>query len=981
MYPTYRFNYPRPKYSFDLRPYYDITEGDPDEVIVNNGTVTAALAPNGLHNGYLPSALRRITAPPFTLGDNIGPTFCAWGYDDDGFHMIKNEEYMLDFSLKGIKAHVDTIQFDGSINKSWAVDVEYNALPEKRVIIVTFTYQNKSSMGKGLKIAGYLKNPQITCSYDWYQYTPETGNVDANYCQRTGYGAIETVSTDKKASLIFGFDKDIHSYSVTVDDELELWKSTGSFSGSSGVADVHAHNQYLSHSFGIVAPGEKVSLSMIMSIADTVENARADFLDALYNKGLRLEEAEDYWNQKWEHTGFRINTPDEKINRMSEIAMMNGILGHDPVNGAWITSCGRAFRGVTFVWDQYYSGYGLLTSGTRPMVRKVLADTLSMDLTANNFYQITDRKRLGYHYAYQHYAITNLIYKYVALTGDLEFLNYKLDNGLTVIENLSAQACYIVYGIDFDFGAAWELLECLNKYIGDIPDLTANTCWMAEKIKAMALAAGREDIAQKMDPIRDKAYLKLQSLWDPDKKWFKTFQGEFTYTGQVFLSILSGVLRRDQIEGLMSRVDDFIGPNGVKALASYDTEFEENSRGDFNGAASYSGTCGEYADILNFVGDKKRLFNLIKGISNWWQWRPFQPQGIDSETGAAAGLIANEGTNNCASVYMSMVPMHLIGLRPSIGGIDINECYPDEWINSAGNACFNGVQYSAMVSLPCRGHIYTYYVDKPKAYGFTYSYASIYSADGSFLTDWHAKRLPNINSDAVFILHFDSCKPAMEVNDIVTRVIDASKGHFMLENRYTDICFTLSNADKAESTIRFKGAPEGRYNIYKNGRRLYKTVSAGPDGNFELEHIPENDKDHYLISLIPKGKQDLAYKKAVLAETCQGNGFKADNVVDGNDETFWLSEVTQLPHWIKLDLGGIYAVSRVDICWGDKYAEDYKVQLSADGCNWKAVALIIDNCSAGLRSHTFEPVNARYVRIVSTNRKFTSMAICSINVY
>ena len=35
-YPTYRFAYPRPAYSLDVRPVYPITDGDPDEAIVTN---------------------------------------------------------------------------------------------------------------------------------------------------------------------------------------------------------------------------------------------------------------------------------------------------------------------------------------------------------------------------------------------------------------------------------------------------------------------------------------------------------------------------------------------------------------------------------------------------------------------------------------------------------------------------------------------------------------------------------------------------------------------------------------------------------------------------------------------------------------------------------------------------------------------------------------------------------------------------------
>lgn len=158
-------------------------------------------------------------------------------------------------------------------------------------------------------------------------------------------------------------------------------------------------------------------------------------------------------------------------------------------------------------------------------------------------------------------------------------------------------------------------------------------------------------------------------------------------------------------------------------------------------------------------------------------------------------------------------------------------------------------------------------------------------------------------------------------------------------------------------------------------------ISADPDGNFELLYSMTKESSHLYFSLVPAGKEDLALNCAISAESSIGEGYEAKHAVDGNIKTAWVSRKTQLPHWIKVDLGEQHIISRVDICLDEIKDDEYKVQISTDGYNWKAVAVVIDKVIKGLRTHTFEPIKARYVRVVITNRSFSSAVIHAINVY
>ena len=69
-----------------------------------------------------------------------------------------------------------------------------------------------------------------------------------------------------------------------------------------------------------------------------------------------------------------------------------------------------------------------------------------------------------------------------------------------------------------------------------------------------------------------------------------------------------------------------------------------------------------------------------------------------------------------------------------------------------------------------------------------------------------------------------------------------------------------------------------------------------------------------------------------------------------------------------VDLGAVKKVGKVLISWEEAAAEQYRIQLSLDGKNWKDVARKTDG-AGGVEELKFSPESARYVRMLGEKRR------------
>ncbi|TWD81629.1 acyl-homoserine lactone acylase PvdQ [Kribbella amoyensis] len=88
--------------------------------------------------------------------------------------------------------------------------------------------------------------------------------------------------------------------------------------------------------------------------------------------------------------------------------------------------------------------------------------------------------------------------------------------------------------------------------------------------------------------------------------------------------------------------------------------------------------------------------------------------------------------------------------------------------------------------------------------------------------------------------------------------------------------------------------------------------------------------------------------------------------VDGDPKTRWASAWSD-PQWLKVDLGAEKTIGRAVLQWESAYARQYRVEVSRDNVNWQQV-FARSNGDGGQEVARFAPVQARYVRVVGTQR-------------
>jgi hypothetical protein len=114
---------------------------------------------------------------------------------------------------------------------------------------------------------------------------------------------------------------------------------------------------------------------------------------------------------------------------------------------------------------------------------------------------------------------------------------------------------------------------------------------------------------------------------------------------------------------------------------------------------------------------------------------------------------------------------------------------------------------------------------------------------------------------------------------------------------------------------------------------------------------------------------NLALNKAATASSSETASYTPNLAVDGNTGTRWASAFSD-PQWIRVDLGGSYAINRVVLRWEAAYARAYKVELSTDGATY-ATLYSTTTGDGGVDDLLNLSGTGRYLRVTGTARATT----------
>ena len=210
-----------------------------------------------------------------------------------------------------------------------------------------------------------------------------------------------------------------------------------------------------------------------------------------------------------------------------------------------------------------------------------------------------------------------------------------------------------------DYGNGNNHLELRRQYLYNnyLPDLNAR-----RYANYNAVAALCEMVGQDGEYLRKRAE-ELKSLinkkmWSKKYKWFHHFDEKWNkdirYTVQMFKLIGSGVLDKEQMEGLLSHLNEkeFLSEYGLHSMSKQDVAYDQL---DIDNGGGGICTCfpPQIMERLYKAGRPKEAENILKRILWWGQRMPYWGDSF-----VATGIDYRRDTS----------------LQNAIGGVSVAQC-------------------------------------------------------------------------------------------------------------------------------------------------------------------------------------------------------------------------------------------------------------------------------------------------------------------
>lgn len=154
--------------------------------------------------------------------------------------------------------------------------------------------------------------------------------------------------------------------------------------------------------------------------------------------------------------------------------------------------------------------------------------------------------------------------------------------------------------------------------------------------------------------------------------------------------------------------------------------------------------------------------------------------------------------------------------------------------------------------------------------------------------------------------------------------------------------------------------------VLTSGQHILKVRVTGTKSSASTATNVNVDRVEVINSTAAPVIQNLAINKASAASSSYDTVMTSDKAFDGKADTRWSSQYTD-DQWIAVDLGQLQSIARVKLTWETAYAKAYKVLVSADNTNWTEVYNTTAG-NGGVDEITFNPVNARYVKVQGVQR-------------
>ncbi|MGC9942677.1 MAG: hypothetical protein ABSE48_12645 [Verrucomicrobiota bacterium] len=279
-----------------------------------------------------------------------------------------------------------------------------------------------------------------------------------------------------------------------------------------------------------------------------------------------------------------------------------------PVHPRSFITSGERAPGTQFYWDASMQStvWALLEpAGMKATLRRWLVQNPRSGqviyLTDTNGFDTNVYNRIT-GYAFNACNIFKTTLDYFRVTGDLAFLDEKLENSKTVLQLMDEMATdwKTLAHPDSplaDYGENQNLLECAPAYVGRVPSCNAQNVWMMRQDAALQELKGNVARAQELRADAEKLLPAVLSLYKPgDGVWYGLHDDgnrvelrhcvDYIYVGNALANDLTPDMRR-QMTDFVKR--ELLMRDWMRAMSLKDAAAAVSDRPDHGPLGAYDG--------------------------------------------------------------------------------------------------------------------------------------------------------------------------------------------------------------------------------------------------------------------------------------------------------------------------------------------------------------------------------------------------------
>jgi hypothetical protein len=205
-------------------------------------------------------------------------------------------------------------------------------------------------------------------------------------------------------------------------------------------------------------------------------------------------------------------------------------------------------------------------------------------------------------YAFNACTIFKTALDYLRVTGDLAFLDEKLENGKTVLQRMDEMATdwktlVLPDSPLANYGENGNLLECAPTYIGRVSSCNAQNVWMMRQDAALQELKGNAARAKELRADAEELLPAVLSLYKPgDGVWYGLHNDgkrvklrhcvDYIYVGNALANDLTPSMRRE-MTGFVKR--ELLMRDWMRAMSLNDAAAAKSDRPDHGPMGAYDG--------------------------------------------------------------------------------------------------------------------------------------------------------------------------------------------------------------------------------------------------------------------------------------------------------------------------------------------------------------------------------------------------------